>query len=183
MSILKSTVTFLELTPPAKPRMSLPLGHQVSLLRTTKMPLHFYRYLQFRVGKKWHWVSRLRMNDDELAAIIHAEKTQIYVLMVDGAPSGFFEINASHSEKSEIAYFGIMEHATGRGLGRWFLNQAIHTALESKPEKVIVNTCTLDHPAALSLYQKCGFQAVKRQDTEIMPLTDAEMLHLMQLEA
>ena len=31
-------------------------------------------------------------------------------------------------------------------------------------EKMTINTCTLDHPAALPLYQKMGFAPVRRQE-------------------
>jgi len=31
-------------------------------------------------------------------------------------------------------------------------------------EKMIVNTCTLDHPRALIQYQRHGFEVVRRED-------------------
>ena len=38
-----------------------------------------------------------------------------------------------------------------------------YPAWRSSPEKVTVNTCTLDHPAALPFYRKAGFVPWKRQ--------------------
>jgi GNAT superfamily N-acetyltransferase len=178
MTALKTTVTYLELLPPWPRRESLPMGQNIALMRAEKPALHFYRYLMFRTGKPWNWVYRLRMQDDELTAIIHAETTDIHVLYLDGAPAGFFEIDRQNSGESNIAYFGLMMHAAGRGLGRWFLLEAITSALMSNPEKVTVNTCTLDHKAALPLYQKMGFAATGREDVMINPLSKAELLAL-----
>ena len=106
---------------------------------------------------------------------IHAETTEIYVLYLDGAPAGFFEIDRSRHEATDLAYFGMMDHATGRGLGRWFLGRAIETCWIPETVKVTVNTCTLDHPAALPLYQKMGFQAVRRAPGRVSPLTKKDL--------
>jgi hypothetical protein len=32
------------------------------------------------------------MTDDQLSKIVHAKTTRIFVLSVDGAPAGFFEL-------------------------------------------------------------------------------------------
>ena len=178
MTAIKTTVTYLELVPPGPRLESLPMGSNIALMRAGKLELHFYRYLMFRVGKPWNWVYRLRMPDEELISIIHSETTDIHVLYLDGAPAGFFEIDRSAESESNIAYFGMMMHAAGRGLGRWFLSEAVRSALSSNPAKITVNTCTLDHKAALPLYQKMGFIPTGRQDVMINPLTEAELLSL-----
>ena len=50
-------------------------------------------------------------------------------------------------------------------LGRFLLGTAIHTAWEAPgTERVTVNTCTLDHPRALGLYQRMGFVPVRREE-------------------
>ncbi len=175
---IKTTVTYLQLASPAHRRESLPMGQNIALMRAEKPTLHFYRYLMFRTGKPWNWVHRLRMADEELAAIIHADTTDLHVVYLDGAPAGFYEIDRSVEGEHNIAYFGLMMHAAGRGLGRWFLSEAIHSALLNNPGKVTVNTCTLDHKAALPLYQKMGFTPTGREDVVINPLTKAELLLL-----
>ena len=53
-------------------------------------------------------------------------------------------------------------------------------AWESSPNKVTVNTCTLDHPAALPLYQKLGFTPIGQSETFIHPLGDDDLLRIMQ---
>ena len=173
------TVTYLEMTAPPAHYPPLPVGHQIALLKANDIPLHFYRYLQDRVGRPWTWVNALRLNDEELAARLHAPERDIRVLYLDGAPAGFFELAAELPEKVDIAYFGMMEHATGRGLGRWFLGEAIGAAWSNNPDKVTVSTCTADHPAALPLYQKMGFAPVGQARETLVPLSKSERAQLV----
>lgn len=175
---LDTTVTFLEMTAPSIRRHPLPMGVNAAVLHAEKPPLAFYRFLQFQVGHRWHWEQRLRMDDAKLAAAIHAETTEIFVLYVDGAPAGFFEINRANPDTTDLVYFGMMEHVIGRGLGRWFLGIAIDACWSGNPERITVNTCTLDHPAALQLYQKMGYQAVRRAPGRVKPLSTEDLHRL-----
>src|SRR3982751_3024320 len=84
---IEVTVTFLEMHVPPAYSPPLPYNRQIALLRTKDIPLHFYRYLMDRVGRKWHWVNVLRLDDEELAAGIHRENRDIRVLYLDGAPA------------------------------------------------------------------------------------------------
>lgn len=176
---LTTLVTYLEMTTPPKASPPRPANIQTALMRTQHMPLHFYRYLQHQVGEPYHWVYRLRLSDEELSKLIHAKTTDIDVLYINGVPSGFYEIDRSDSNKTDISYFGMMPHGIGKGLGKWFLSQAINAAWENEPKSITVNTCTLDHPAALGLYQKMGFQAIRRQDSKIVPLSKSERLSML----
>ena len=115
------------------------------------------------------------MSAEDLDAIIHAETTEISVLYLDGAPAGFFEIDRSDFHAPEIAFFGLMHRATGLGLGRWFLSCAIDAAWSvGEPDKVTVETCTAEHPAALTLYQKLGFSPVGTVEDVLYPLKPYE---------
>jgi GNAT superfamily N-acetyltransferase len=164
------TVTFLEMTRQPASYPHAPMNRNIALMKTRNMPLHYYRYLMDRVGRKWHWVNVLRLSDEELSVKLDRPGRDIRVLYLDGAPAGFFDINPLGPDETEIAYFGMMEHATGMGLGRWFLGAAIEAAWATGPKQVVVQTCTLDHPAALPLYQKLGFSPVGQKREEVYPL-------------
>ena len=97
---LQTTVTFLEMAAPPSRYPPLPINRNLTLLKTRKPPLHFYRYLIDRIGRDWHWVNALRLSDDELATKIHAAERDIRVLYSDGAPAGFFDVR-SDGEKSQ----------------------------------------------------------------------------------
>ena len=107
------------------------------------------------------------MSDDELKVIINDEKVHIFVLYVDGAPGGYFELDYRNTPTMELAYFGLIPELIGKGYGAYLLNAAIHEAWSNDPSRLWVHTCNLDHPNALRLYQRAGFEVYK-QETEII---------------
>lgn len=153
---LETTVTFLEMTEPRLQHVPAP-ALKLMLMRAEKPTLGFYRYLYDAVGAPYHWLDRKRMPDAELLAAIHADTTAIWVLYVAGAPAGYFEVDTANPDEAVLAYFGVIPAYHGKGLGKWLLNEAIRALWEGKPRRVLVETCTLDGPAALPLYQKLGF--------------------------
>jgi GNAT superfamily N-acetyltransferase len=78
-------------------------------------------------------------------------------------PAGYFELDCRNREEIWLAYFGIIPEFRGRGLGKWLLSEAIAAAWLRKPERVRVETCTLDDPRALPLYQRMGFVPYERR--------------------
>jgi GNAT superfamily N-acetyltransferase len=134
------------------------------LLRAEEPTVSFYRFLYDSVGRNWKWVDRKKLNDEELQIIIRDQRVEIHVLYVKGVPAGYAELDFRRSEEVEIAYFGLMPEFIGRGMGRFLLLWAIHTAWDRKPKRLWVHTCTLDHPGALPLYQKCGFKIYKTEE-------------------
>lgn len=171
-------VTCLEMTAPPRAFFPVPVNLATALIRARQIPLPYYRYLYRQVGHRWHWTESLRLPEEDLAARVHNEKTNVTVLYVEGAPAGFFELNCANAAVVELKYFGLMQHALGLGLGKWFLVQALQAAWADLPEKVIVATSTLDHPRALSLYQRMGFAPYSTREEEVTPLSDAEILAL-----
>ena len=169
-------VTELEMTSPPKQSLQMPINIHTAILRVSDIPLAYYRFLYLRVGKRWHWAERLRMSDDDLAAILHDKRTTVMVLYVDGAPAGFFEFRQLDDDVIDLTHFGLMEHALGLGLGKWFLLQTLFAAWAMNPRKVTVTTNNLDHPRALQLYQQFGFSPVATRETVVEPLSDEELL-------
>ncbi|MEM1103633.1 MAG: GNAT family N-acetyltransferase [Pseudomonadota bacterium] len=148
---------------PSLPKASAPPHLRTALLRAERPPLHFYRYLYDAVGRPYNWVSRKQMSDAELTEIVHDLQTHIYVLMIDGAPGGMAELSFRAQPVGELSFFGLTPERIGCGLGRFFLTQVIELAWDQGISNLTVETCTLDHPAALPLYQKMGFTVVSRR--------------------
>lgn len=175
----KATVTWLECEERPRQVPALPVNVHATLLRVPKIPLHYYRYLYWQIGRDWHWVHRLRLGDDELTRILHDPKTDVRVLSIDGAPAGMFELHQDDELTTNLVYFGLMESAHGRGIGKWLLGQAMLTAWNLPITRMTVSTNTLDHSAALPLYQKMGFRPVSQSEALVRPLSDAELLAAM----
>lgn len=156
--VLTARITHLEMNSRPSKNIPFPSKPKIALLQSEKMPVHFYRYLYEHVGKAHHWYERRKIDDAALLDIIHNENTIIEVLYANGAPAGFFELEEKRdSGQVELVYFGLLPDFQGLGLGKWFLYTAIQRAWDCSPDKVTVHTNTLDHPAALALYQKMGF--------------------------
>jgi GNAT superfamily N-acetyltransferase len=166
---IETIVTYLEMTSDPHHFVPPPANLKLVLLKCEQPPLHFYRYLYNAVGGSLHWIDRRSLTDERLSELIHDENIDIFVLYVGGAPAGFFEIDHRRSDDVELKYFGLVPEFRGRGLGKWLLNEAIGCCWQHAPVRVIVDTCTLDSPAALPLYQKMGFTAYAR-DTKILSL-------------
>lgn len=175
---IKVHVTELEMTAPPRAHMTAPSSLHIALMRVPEIPLAYYRFLYRQVGTRWQWVDRVRMDDEELAANIHNERTTITVLYVEGAPAGFYEYQKQDGGITELIHFGLFERALGLGIGKWFLLQGLYAIWADKPEKVITATNNLDHPRALQLYQQFGFSPVSTYESEITPLSDDELLEL-----
>ena len=79
-----------------------------------------------------------------------------------GTPAGFFELDATAMPTINISYFGLMPHATGKGLGVAFLDAAVANAWNQGAQAITVNTCTADHPRALPTYIRAGFRPVRQ---------------------
>jgi GNAT superfamily N-acetyltransferase len=162
----KTTVTFLSMDADPDNRVPMP-ARKLALMRCDTPPVHYYRYLYDAVGRNHVWVDRKRRSDEDLAAIIHDDRTEIYVLYVEGSPAGFAELNFRERGVAELAYLGLMPDFVGGGLGEYLLAQAIEIAWQHPITKMKVQTCTLDHPRALGLYQRMGFTPYAQTQTEV----------------
>jgi GNAT superfamily N-acetyltransferase len=125
--------------------------------------LNWFRDLYRRVGEEWLWFSRARMGDAELAAIIQAPGVEIHALVHDGCDEGLLELDFRQSGQCELVFFGVTEKLIGTGAARFLMNCALERAWSGSVTRVWVHTCTFDHPAALSFYQRAGFRPFRRQ--------------------
>jgi GNAT superfamily N-acetyltransferase len=161
MNMVKTTYLQM-LSRPAKRVVPAPRDG-LMVIQVKKPTLGYYRFLYDAVGRDWHWTSLKKLSDDALAAIIHDPKDEIYVLMVDGVPAGYVELDRRTGNEIEITQFGLMREFIGQGLGKHFLNWAIEKAWSYQPTRLWLHTDTLDHPAALPNYQKAGFVIYKEE--------------------
>jgi GNAT superfamily N-acetyltransferase len=163
MTLVKDTVTYLEMfeRPPPIPGPP-PLG-KIALMRAEPCSISFYRYLYETVGTPWVWFERRLWSDDALAAEMAKSTTEIFVLYAGGVPAGFFELDAGEPDGTLLSYFGLIPEFIGRRLGPFLLNAAIEQAWSRPLKRFWVHTCTFDHPRALPLYQRAGFTVYARR--------------------
>jgi ribosomal protein S18 acetylase RimI-like enzyme len=126
-----------------------------------------YRALYRLVGEAYAWRDRLAWTDERLGAHLARPEVEVWVLTVDGATAGYFELEAQADGTVEILYFGIAAPWHGRGLGRDLLVRATHRAWERGATRVCLNTCTLDGPYALPNYLARGFVPYREETYEV----------------
>jgi ribosomal protein S18 acetylase RimI-like enzyme len=82
------------------------------------------------------------------------------VLLADEEPSGIALI-ARRGWTSRLAGMGISVGTRGRGAGTWFMEKLIREACERQDREMVLEVIEGNGPA-VRLYQKCGFQTVRR---------------------
>ncbi len=165
MPMITVTRTYLEMTSPAEFKPAGEVRPGVRLDEVRNCPWHFYRYLYVEVGRLYHWKDRLPWTESQFRAWL-AGPSRLWLLTVDGAPAGFFELRGPVEGGVEIAYFGVLPEFQGAGLGKWLLTRSIEEAWAMQPARVWLHTCTLDHPGALPNYLKRGFRATGTEQYE-----------------
>lgn len=154
---LGAVVTHLEMTERPKPK---PLPASTLRLNPWRKPEPAkYRLLFRRVGGRWLWYSRLLMDEARLAA----EMGEVYAVVDSaGVEVGMLELDFRQEGECLIRFLGLVPELAGQRHGDWLFAQTLMLAWRPGVRRVSVNTCTLDHPAALPAYLKAGFRAYKR---------------------
>ena len=142
-------------------------GEKLALMRVERPVPSFYRYLYNTVGAPWLWYERRLLDEDSLCDIVHHHKVEVYVLYVGGNPAGFVELDGRSGEGIEIAFLGLLPEFIGRGLGHYLLDWSVAQAWDKEPERVWVHSCNLDHPHAIAVYQRAGFEPYRQETTII----------------
>lgn len=162
---IEYTVTYLEMTErPVAPVPAKPMNIQTALLRADDPPADYFLYLYSAVGSEYEWTDWLQRPREEVEAFVAKPGVRLFTLMLEGWPGGFFMLDVSDPGTCDLAYFGLVPQAVGRKLGHWFLATAVETGWALPGiEHMTVNTNTLDHPRAIGLYQRVGFEPIRRE--------------------
>lgn len=154
---LGAVVTYLEMAerPPLRPTPPSPLR----IVRWPSPEPAKYRLLFARVGGPWLWFSRLTFDDARLGA----EMGEVHAVVdAAGIEVGLVELDFRAPGECLIKFLGLVPELAGKGHGKWMFAMTLALAWRPGVRRVRVNTCSLDHPAALKAYLNAGFRAVRR---------------------
>ena len=137
-----------------------------SIVLVDPVDFQINKFFYKNIGKKHHWVDRLVWTEKQWIDYVSNKKVKTYILKNENDLAGYFEL-IFHVEKNEveIAYLGLLEEYQNKKLGSHLLSEAIKNSFISKPKRVWVHTCSLDHKNALSNYISRGMKIFK---TEIL---------------
>ena len=136
--------------------------YNFQLIETKDFQLNKFFYKN--VGKKHNWVDRLAWSEKQWIEYSSNKNVKTYILKKTNDLAGYFEL-IIHSNKNEveIAYLGILEEYQNQKLGSYLLSSAIKNSFLTKPARVWVHTCSLDHKNALSNYISRGMKIFKKE--------------------
>ena len=149
-------------------------GREVSGLEFVRMPEDdpgAVKALHDEVAESYGW-SALPWTVEQWREDMAKPLRGIFVLRADGSDAGFLYLAVRENAVVEICLFGLRPQYVGRGFGGHALTLACQAAWDFQPEgaepaaKVILDTCTKDHPQALPNYLARGFVVTR---TEVGP--------------
>jgi hypothetical protein len=107
MQLVDVTVHYLEMLAPSNRQVPAPRDDlTVQHVKSPTVP--YYRALYDAVGKAFYWLSRRKMSDEMLAAIIGDPLDELHVLHVGGMPAGFAELDRRRPDEIELVQFGLV---------------------------------------------------------------------------
>lgn len=165
--------TYLQLDRPPVPAPPPALA-PLAVERLHRPTAAAYRRLYAEVGGPYRWHDRDAWSDDRLQAHLDAPGVTVTVLRDGDEAAGYYELahrppaaSADGRAEVELLYFGLRDRWLGRGLGRRLLEAAIADAWRTDAERLVLNTCTLDHAAALPNYLARGFRITGEETYEV----------------
>jgi GNAT superfamily N-acetyltransferase len=163
-STVRYTITYLEMT--TRPTTDVPdLPETTQLVPAINPPAWYFMSLYDAVGRDYEWQDKHFEDPTEVAAFVGDPKVSLFTLMQDGWPQGFFQLDWRTPGTCDLAYFGMVPQALGKGLGGIMLHTAIAKGWAGDGvTRMTVNTCSLDHPRALDLYKKRGFAPIRTEN-------------------
>lgn len=152
---IATVVTYLEMH--ARPALAAVAATALTYERLHGQDVARYRALFRAVGEEWLWFSRLAMPEGELAAILNDADVEAFACLRDGREIGLMELDFRQEAEAELAFFGLVPGAIGSGAAADMMAEALMRAWARPIRRLMVHTCTLDHPHAVGFYRRWGF--------------------------
>ena len=163
MAEVLATRTYLEMTERSALRPARVPAGQIDVTKREPCDSDFWRYLYSTVGEAYNWVDRLSWTETEVRAYLDDPHVSLWVMTVDGALAGYFELRTESDGSVEIVYFGLLPQFTGRGYGGFLLTRAVELAWNAGARRIWLHTCSFDHPLAIANYTARGFAIFKTE--------------------
>ncbi|PJE80227.1 hypothetical protein CI610_00799 [invertebrate metagenome] len=159
------TIWYLETTHPRELNSTVITDPSFMIIESQIKSFAFNRFLYSLVGRNWHWADKLSWTDNQWEEYVN-NNLRTWVAYKNGTPAGYYELIKSSDHTIEIAYFGLTPDFIRQGFGSGLLSYAIQSAWDWNAEKIIVSTCSEDHPNALNNYRNRGMRIYRETVTE-----------------
>jgi hypothetical protein len=96
---MKVKTTYLEMF--AHPQRAVsPPREGLAVVHARNPAVASYRSLYDAVGRDYDWTSRKKLSDADLAALLNEPRLEVHLLMADGSPAGFAELDRRSRARS-----------------------------------------------------------------------------------
>jgi len=131
--------------------------------------------MYLEVGEPYGWYERRSWTEDKWQTHAAQPELRTFVFFVGMQEAGYTELVYSDDPAigTQISYFGLLPEFVGQGLGSHFLTRTIETAwrgaedAQTKPSRVWLHTCSLDHRYALKNYLARGFKLYETKSKQV----------------
>lgn len=167
LPVITSTVWYLEMTTnPGLPRIPL---EGFTLQQVDHLAVEAYLAIYKAVGRDYLWNYRPGQSRAEIAALLAAPETRLYLLYRGTETVGMAELDARDPKNVELVHFGLIPELLHQGIGSRFLQNILSLTWSAGPERIWLSTCGMDHPKAVPFYERAGFTLFKtKQDVEFL---------------
>jgi hypothetical protein len=100
MELVDVTVYYLEMRSLTQRVVVAPRGG-LEVVQVASPSVEYYRSFYEAVGKEFHWLSRRKMTDEALAALLSDSRIEMHVVQVSGTPAGFVELDRRRPDEVE----------------------------------------------------------------------------------
>ena len=135
--------------------------HEIEVKESPEISVEAFLSLYEKVGKNYEWTDQFLKGKEEVGSFLEHDSVKVFQLYFDRSLAGFFVLDFRINKICDLSYFGLIPDYLGNGLGSYMIKYAILTAWNRDIKKMLVNTNTLDHERALTLYKKYGFQIIR----------------------
>ena len=106
----------------------------------------------------------MRSEKSKLESFLTDDNVILYSLILRGVPKGFFVLDYRLLPVCDLAYFGLFDDVTGKGLGKFMMNRVFEEVMERGDVKTLtVNTNTLDHKVPFLFTKKLDLIYIKQR--------------------
>ncbi|MGW4651065.1 GNAT family N-acetyltransferase [Kitasatospora sp. NPDC004289] len=118
-----------------------------------------------RIGGPYGWSSARRTEEQWRRSLAERPGRRFWTITRDGEAVGTVETEPHPDGSVEIGAFGLLPEHVGQGLGAAALTLALRTAWATRENttRVVLDTCTKDHPNALRNYLARGMTVYKTE--------------------
>ena len=129
--ILNYTVSYLSLEmEDVKFFKNVSSNPAISFLKAISPDTSYFLYLYKEVGRKYEWTDWLRSEKSKLESFLTDDNVILYSLILRGVPKGFFVLDYRNLPVCDLAYFGLFDDVTGKGLGKFMMNRVFEEVME-----------------------------------------------------